>query len=361
METPIIPTPTPDTAYFYSVYNNMARAHDPSAAIYRVVEPDYMFTLSMIMGKHIAFEGVPSVGKTTLMHSIAHAIKYFGGCVDAHEENADADMLQEFFRDPKRNAFWFQMYKLRGRQMRAQSNEHDLIRGTRMGRIQLEDRDMPGDMAFAIYNHHVGFISDEQMAIYMKEAMLTRFHAPFLVIYPTASPKRLVKRVSMRGDPNEMASYDEAYFITMDACYRAALDICGCTYCVVDWEENLPGVGTPGKWSAEHGMVPMGKCMEVIEKAIAFTYGENIARISAMRDGKHVTLNSTVGCPLDTNYPETLVHEMKRLVSKHSVEMRHSNGLYDSYDSYDDTDDDNATQTLDVIPPRIEIALEVAM
>lgn len=319
MAVPATPSATHDAAYFHSVYSKMVPP-TITGPIYHAPSPTYAFTLATIRGKHISFEGVPGVGKTTLMHSCAAAIELFGGHAEAHEENADAEMLQQFFADPARNAFWFQMYKLRGRQMRAQANEHALLHGTRQDRTVMEDRDLPGDMAFAIYNHYKGFISDAQMRIYMKEATLTKFHAAFLTIMPWASPECLVQRVETRGDPNEIIFYDEKYFRVMDACYRAALQICGCTYCVVDWDESVPGVGSPGKWHGSKPMVPANKCLEVIEHAIAATYGENITRIDAMRGAKSLVIATSGGISLRTSDPGSIVTETKRLMIKYSTE-----------------------------------------
>src|SRR4051812_3029805 len=118
MDLPATPASTPDTAYFHDVYRAMAPAslQRPGArAIYHVADPDYAFTVATIMGKHITLEGVPSVGKTTFLHSLGAAVEHYGGSANVHEENPDTDMQHEFFRDPAKNAFWFQMFKLRGR------------------------------------------------------------------------------------------------------------------------------------------------------------------------------------------------------------------------------------------------------
>jgi deoxyadenosine/deoxycytidine kinase len=286
--------------------------------IYKVSDPGYAFTLLTIQGKHISYEGVPCVGKTTLMHSTRDALAGKQVEVDAHEEDADREMLHEFFKDPKRYAFWFQMFKLRGRQQRALMHEYELRSGNRQQVTYLEDRDMPGDMAFALYNYLKGNISEEQIRIYMKEATKINFHQPFLTLYLTAPPTRLRENVVTRGNPDEIAFYTEDYFVDMDVCYRAALEICGCTYCVVEWGENIPGVGAPGPWGPHHGRVPPEKCFEVIEAGIAAAYGRNIARIhelhGELHDSNRIVLSPGSGRSLRGSDPAQLVQEVDTML-----------------------------------------------
>ena len=286
--------------------------------IYKAFDPSHAFTLLTLQGQHISFEGVPCVGKTTLMHSVATALKLKGGEVDAHEEDNDAEMLGQFFKDPARYAFWFQMFKLRGRQQRAQVHEHELRSGNRKHITYLEDRDMPGDMAFALYNYLKGNMSEEQMRIYMREATKIHFQQPFLTLYLTAPPARLRENVVTRGNADEIANYPEQYFVDMDVCYRAALEICGCTYCIVEWGDAIPGVGAAGSWGPHHGLVPADKCFEVIEAAIAAAYGPNIVRIHELHDEMHdsnrIVLSPGSGCSLRGSDPATLVQETDRIL-----------------------------------------------
>lgn len=288
--------------------------------IYKTFDPSHAFTLLTIQGQHISFEGVPCVGKTTLMHSMQVALRDKGAEVDAHEEDSDAEMLAQFFLDPERYAFWFQMFKLRGRQQRAQIHENALHNGNRKHVTYLEDRDLPGDMAFALYNYLKGNINEDQIRVYMREATKINFQQPFLTLYLTAPPTRLRENVVMRGNTAEIGHYTEQYFKDMDLCYRAALEICGCTYCIVEWGDAIPGVGAAGSWGPHHGLVPAQRCFEVLEAAIAAAYGPNIVRIhqlhDEMNDSKRIVLSPGSGRSLRGSDPSDLVQEMDRILAR---------------------------------------------
>ena len=222
--------------------------------------------------------------QTTLLHSLQAAHAHYGTKAVVHEEAPDREMLHEFFADPAKYAFWFQMYKLRGRQLRAQRHENDLLARRRTHVTEYEDRDLAGDVSFALYQHCVGNISDAQLRIYLAEALRTPYHPPFLTLYLTASPERLVERVRAGGNPDEMAYYDRAYFCLADACTRAALELVRCPYVAIDWDEQQPAVAArrDAAWAART-LVPPARCLEVLEYAMAQTYGANIARIHALR------------------------------------------------------------------------------
>lgn len=305
-------------------------------SVYRHLDARYGMTLRLIAGKNVVYEGVPGVGKTTLMWSTHEAIKALGGASRAHEERPDREMLAQFFQNPKGNAFWFQMHKLHNRQKFAMDLESHARRASSddaTPETELVDRSLPGDLAFAIYNHMVGNISDEQFRIYVSVLLERSFTAPFLVIYMTADPQCLVDRVAARGNADEIAFYTVDYYRAMDPCYRAALELTGCHYCVVDWGKDLPGVMGAGPWSPERGRVSAEKCMEVIEAAIAATYGSNIERINAKRsaDGVKLSIEVPDGSvqfvpndtrKLDASDPDDLVRDTKELVLKYSGQFK---------------------------------------
>lgn len=291
---------------------------DQRMPIYQARAADRALTIQMLMGKHISFEGIPGVGKTTLMHSTEAALIAAGAEVEAHEETPDTELLAEFFSDIKHNAFWFQMLKLSGRQNRALMHENSLRGGTRGDVIYLEDRDLPGDMAFALYGYLKGNMSEHQFRIYMAKATSMHFKVPFLVCYLTSPPSAVRANVITRGNMAEIENYTEQYCIDMDLCYRAAFEICGCPYFIVEWSEHIPGVAAPGPWGPHRGLVPAAKCFEVLEAGIAATYGSNIVRIDELRtdisDTARIVVSPGSGRSLRGSDPDDLVNETRRLL-----------------------------------------------
>lgn len=238
------------------------------ATTYSAYNSPFASTLRLLEGQTVVVEGVPAVGKSTLVFSLQQAIRGAGGLVRSVQEERDDALLNEFFKDPKHNAFWFQMFKLAKRQLIAACTGNVYERPVLPARpgeekpsgvessgghvdpqrvTTLIDRSLPGDMAFAFYQYAVGNISEEQLNIYMAEASRVAWKSPALIIYLTATPEVLVERVKRRGHSSEIAAYDESYFRLMDVCYRRALELCGCDYSIVDWSTNRQAASGPAE------------------------------------------------------------------------------------------------------------------
>ena len=266
-------------AYFAHYETRVGRS---VATIYdSPTDMSYARTVALVAGEVIAVEGVPAVGKTTLVNSLAAALRSVGANVQALQEERDDLLLAGFFKNKQEQAFPFQMYKLARRQQlctdlaaRRQLPQHK-------GRTTwILDRTLPGDMAFALAHHVAGYMDVPQTDVYMQQATRIRQPAPLVVLFPSASPERLVARVRQRGNADEIAAYDIPYYQRMIACNRRALALTGCSTVVeVDWEEDLPTLvnSPPGT------LLPATYCLDMLEGALVKLYGDNLERLVAAR------------------------------------------------------------------------------
>jgi deoxyadenosine/deoxycytidine kinase len=247
------------------------------------VDADRALTMQLLEGQRLAFEGVPFVGKTTLMRSLEHGCASDALRFDMRYEAEDTEMLRQFLRNPREYAFMFQMFKLRGRQLRALQHEHDLVLRRRPpGVCVAEDRDLPGDAMFALYNHAEGNISGAQLDAYMSELRATAYHTPFLTLYLTAQPATLRARAVAGGTDDDVVYYTEERFRAMDQHHRDAFALCRCPYVEVDWDAQLAHVGSlrASDW-ASRTLVEPDECWRVLETGLVKTYGSNMARLRA--------------------------------------------------------------------------------
>jgi deoxyadenosine/deoxycytidine kinase len=227
------------------------------------------FTLSVLEGRTIVLEGVPCVGKTTLLKSLGSVLCAAGVDVVLHEEARDDAVLNIFASDPKANAFWFQLFKLQKRKAICQQLEHESARSRT---IHIIDRSLPGDLAFALYHHKIGNISDSQLEAYVGQFAGTTYRTPFLTLYLTAEPETLECRVRARGIAWEIEAYDAQYFRDMHECHIIAFKMLGCPYAIVDWNTHL--VEAANGEVLKHDIV-----VHTLEHALATAYPENIDRL----------------------------------------------------------------------------------
>jgi deoxyadenosine/deoxycytidine kinase len=294
------------------------------AAPYRTVAREFALTLMMLDEKTIAFEGVPAVGKTTLMHSVASALEQYGLRVVRHEEDRHQEMLDEFFKDPECYAFWFQTFK----QLVRKGLCAELELPSREAATHLLDRTLPGDLAFALYQYLKGRFTKSQFAAYFKNLVQVKYRPPLLTLYLTADPDTLVARVAQRGFDDEVKFYDRQYFVDMDACYRTALDISGCSYCVVNWDEHMAEVAAHHS-VAQKPLVAAKRCMHLLETALIATYPENVTRLGAqvapppgMGIDAGSILYSGSGKLMTGRDPAELAREAEQLLLSRSGEMQ---------------------------------------
>lgn len=239
---------------------------------------DFAFTRFLLADAEIALEGVPCVGKTSLAREMAAALRAQGSIVEVDYEDRDDAVLNQFFKDPATFGFFFQLFKLKSRHARLEARRYARLRASVLAAgaqhvHYILDRTLPGDMAFAFWNYVMGNFTVEQLRTYMQYAteMKTKFPMPALTLYASAAPDALAARVQSRGNPDEMALYTPAYFKVLDACYRLALDWCGCHYVAVDHSAHYPD-----------GKIPADACLALLERALVQLHDKNLRRVVAI-------------------------------------------------------------------------------
>jgi len=122
---------------------------------------------SSLMDAVIALEGNIGVGKSTLS---AKFKTIFPKKCAIYKEKGNEKFLQLFYKDPKTYGFAYQWGMLKTRQFQLRLAQHD----TKYGRIPPRqfyfwDRSMIGDYIFALLNHMLGSISENELAVYEDE------------------------------------------------------------------------------------------------------------------------------------------------------------------------------------------------
>lgn len=229
----------------------------------------HALTLALLQGgRPIVFEGVPGVGKSSLVRDMGDALRECAVThrVVCHYERRNEPMLVAFKQDPALYGGWLQLVKLMDRQLVLTDIAHAQRADARD--IHLIDRSIDGDLAFFLHNLAEGNIPPMLAQAYEEELTGRHFAEPLLVLYLTAPPRTLVERIEARGIDWEMELYDEAYFVKMDAAHRAAFARRRVPFVALDWSEEHTG-----------GHVPHARCLQVLEDALRTAYATNWATL----------------------------------------------------------------------------------
>jgi len=170
----------------------------------------------------IALEGNIGVGKSTL--STKFKTSFPMKCA-IYKEKGNEKFLKLFYTDPKTYGFAFQWGMLKTRQYQLRLAQHD----TKYGRIPPRqfyfwDRSMIGDYIFALLNHMLGSISENELAVYEDEfggsinslASIYFFSAVNCYVLLNDEPENCKYRVEhLRGNQSE-SSIPLSYYENID-------------------------------------------------------------------------------------------------------------------------------------------------
>lgn len=142
--------------------------------------------------RHIAIEGPIGVGKTSLTKMLAQRLGARAIC-ERVDENP---FLSDFYRNPRKFAFQTQLFFLLSRYQQ----QKDLAQPDLFERSTVSDYLFAKDRIFAHLN-----LDENELALYenIYSMLETSSIKPDLVVYLTASPKVLIKRIKQRGRPSE--------------------------------------------------------------------------------------------------------------------------------------------------------------
>ena len=149
----------------------------------------------MSKGAVLWVEGIIGAGKSTLAQKLAGVLDF-----RAFHEPVDPDYLNKFYKDPKGEAFNFQL-----RQMQERIKIHKLAQEeANWGRDYkgaILDRGLPGDRVFAKMHVRYGNISDDQWVTYESifEDAIGHINPPALLMFLDVQPDVAMERVKNRN------------------------------------------------------------------------------------------------------------------------------------------------------------------
>lgn len=144
-------------------------------------------------------EGIIASGKTTLAKEISRRLEFA-----LLEEPVDNNpYLAEFYKDPKKYAFGFQMYMLHHRYAMKQEAAFAAARGSVKGVVL--DRCIAGDRAFARHHMKTGNIDqlDYKCYEFAYQMMARSILPPTVLIYLNVQAETAYKRLQERGRVEE--------------------------------------------------------------------------------------------------------------------------------------------------------------
>lgn len=162
----------------------------------------------------IVVAGNIGVGKTTLARELATMLQ---GRLFEEPVNGNP-YLEDFYADPKRWAFEFQLFMLSHR-----VEQHLQIAYSRG--VRLEDRGVLEDTLFAEMLHRDGVLDERAWRTYLDHYGRLSRHLvnPDVILYLDATPEECLDRVRERGRPCEK-SLPLFYLQSLDSAYRGWLE-----------------------------------------------------------------------------------------------------------------------------------------
>jgi deoxyadenosine kinase len=140
-------------------------------------------------------EGLIASGKTTFAREVSKRLGF-----RLLEEPVDGnELLEAFYKEPKRYAFALQLHMMRNRYVMKQEASFAAARGVEKGLIL--DRCMPGDRVFAKLHWKKGNICPLEFKLYEDwyDTMARSFLPPTALIYLNCQPETAFERMKKRN------------------------------------------------------------------------------------------------------------------------------------------------------------------
>lgn len=153
------------------------------------------------MAKVVDVEGIIGAGKTTLVKRLTteHDIE------PVYEPVKDNPFLDKFYADPKRYALIIQMWLM----ARRHSANRAAFWLSRAGKNVAIDRGRLGDRCFAVVNHEVGNITDDEMQVYDEFYKNQHTHDPDIIVYLDITVDEALRRINHRNRECERKIYPD--------------------------------------------------------------------------------------------------------------------------------------------------------
>jgi len=162
--------------------------------------------------KHIVIIGPIGVGKTILARGLSENLG-----VVFEKEDKETEELKKFYKDPKTNAYWFQIFKGCGRYKHHKKITEYCFNS---GKGAVQDEGFFEDKIFAKTQLIQGYITEDQYKAYleMNKIFISCLEGPDVIIYLRATADECMERIKKRGRDYEK-SIEMSYIKTLCMCY----------------------------------------------------------------------------------------------------------------------------------------------
>jgi len=163
--------------------------------------------------KHVVVIGQIGVGKSTFSKTLAQHLNF-----KYEEEDIDLENLAEYYKDPKKNAFWFQLLKLNKR-FKRHKKINSFCKDTGKGVVQ--DEGIYEDIIFAKTQYIQNYFDEKQYKVYIElnNSMIGSLQSPCVIIFLDADENVCEERINLRNRECEKRIPKE-YLRILCQCYR---------------------------------------------------------------------------------------------------------------------------------------------
>ena len=194
-----------------------------------------------LAGSIITLEGLIGVGKSTLGISLENYLNKIGIKARFFPEYLCEPLLKQYISDMKKYSYSFQIIMLQKRlEIYQKAHQYSLTGG-----IAIVDRSLIGDYTFAKMQNQAGFISSEEMEVYLSIMNQEITIEPTNIIFLDCLPEVAYQRMIGRGNQAEKKGYSIDYFEKLSEAYQKTLKKTFHKVTKIDWNfplENNEGI-----------------------------------------------------------------------------------------------------------------------